>query len=81
MTFLLPPSTHPPPHATNFNDLHFTVLQDGLSPLVTASDGGHFDVVKTLIEAGADINLSDKVGVCTVYKCTLCNALVPPVLN
>ena len=35
---------------------------------MTASDGGHFDVVKTLIEAGANVNQSDKVGVCTVYN-------------
>ena len=37
------------------------VLQDGWSPLYTASDTGHHDIVKTLIEAGANVNQADKV--------------------
>ena len=37
------------------------VLQDGRSPLHMASQEGHLDVVKTLIEAGANINEADKV--------------------
>ena len=37
------------------------VLQDGRSPLYMASQQGHLDVVKTLIEAGANINQVDKV--------------------
>ena len=37
------------------------VLQDGRSPLHMASQEGHLDVVKTLIEAGANINQVTKV--------------------
>ena len=43
------------------------VLQDGMSPLMAASNAGHLDVVKTLIEAGANVNQTDtKVGICTL---------------
>ena len=44
------------------------LLQDGLSPLMIAISKGHLDVVKTLIEAGANVNQTNKVGICT---CTL----------
>ena len=37
------------------------VLQDGYTPLFTASIKGHSEVVKTLIEAGANVNQGDKV--------------------
>ena len=37
------------------------VLQNGCSPLYVASWKGHLDVVKTLLEAGANINQADKV--------------------
>lgn len=37
------------------------LLQDGCSPLHLASDEGHLDIVKTLIEAGANANQADKV--------------------
>ena len=37
------------------------VLQDGCSPLSVASHDGQHDVVKTLIEAGANINQAEKV--------------------
>ena len=37
------------------------VLQNGWSPLFTASCYGHFDVVETLLEAGANINQANKV--------------------
>ena len=33
-----------------------------MSPLWIASCAGHLEVVKKLIEAGADINQTDKVG-------------------
>ena len=42
------------------------VLQDGWSPLIQASYNGHLDVVKTLIEAGANVNQINKVGICTL---------------
>ena len=41
------------------------VLQDGYSPLFTASINGHSEVVKTLIKAGAKVNQCVKV--CTVH--------------
>ena len=37
------------------------VLQDGQSPLHAASEKGHFDIVRTLIEAGANVNQATKV--------------------
>ena len=37
------------------------VLQDGWSPLFTASLEGHLEVVKTLLEAGANINQANEV--------------------
>ena len=42
-----------------------SVLQNGWSPLNAASDDGHLDVVKTLLEAGANINQANYVGTCT----------------
>ena len=38
------------------------VLQNGGSPLLIASFEGYLEVVKTLIEAGANINQVNKVG-------------------
>ena len=37
------------------------VLQNGWSPLHLASEKGHLDIVKTLIEAGANVNQANKV--------------------
>ena len=37
------------------------VLQDSRSPLYTASCNRHLDVVKTLIETGANVNQANKV--------------------
>ena len=39
------------------------VLQDGRSPLYMASWKGHLDIVKTLIEAGANIDHANKVSI------------------
>ena len=36
------------------------VLQDGWSPLYAASNAGHLDIVKTLIEARANVNEATK---------------------
>ena len=37
------------------------VLQDGVTPLVIASYNGHLEIVKSLIEAGANVNHTTKV--------------------
>ena len=37
------------------------VLQNGQSPLFTSCLNGHLDVVKTLIEVGANIDQAEKV--------------------
>ena len=49
------------------------VFQDGGSPLLVASINGHLDVVKTLIEEGANVNQTDKV--CSPWHC--CNCIIP----
>ena len=55
------------------------VLQDGLSPLHMASQEGHLDVMKTLIEAGANIHQADKVRTQTylhVYDIITCDQCI-----
>ena len=37
------------------------VLQDGWTPLDVASQNGHLEIVKRLIEAGANVNRTSKV--------------------
>ena len=37
------------------------VLQDGWTPLVVASHQGHLEIVKSLIEAGVNVNHTIKV--------------------
>ena len=49
------------------------VLQDGESVLWTASFNGDTDVVKTLIEEGANVNQTNKV--CSPWHC--CNCIIP----
>ena len=39
------------------------VLQDGQSPLYVASGCGHLQVVKALLDAGANVNQGEKVGI------------------
>ena len=39
------------------------VIQNGWSPLMRACSEGHLDEVKTLIEAGTNVNQTDKVGI------------------
>ena len=55
---------HPPPLVQPLVMMTF-VLQYGWSPLNGASINGHLDVVKTLLEAGANINQVANVGTCT----------------
>lgn len=42
-------------------------LQNGSSPLHVASFNGHLEVVKTLTEAGANVNQANKVDVLEDY--------------
>ena len=44
-----------------------TFVLQGRSPLGVASCHGHLEVVKTLIEAGANVNQTDQVGVMYMY--------------
>ena len=37
------------------------VLQDGMTPLVSTSHHGHLEIVKSFIEAGANVNHTTKV--------------------
>ena len=55
---------HPPPLVQPLVMMTF-VLQNGWSPLNVASEKGHLDVVKTLLEAGANIDQGNNVGTCT----------------
>ena len=47
----------------------FYLLQDGRTSLMHASEDGHFEVVKYLVQQGANKEAQDKV-------CFLCNACV-----
>ena len=58
----------PAPLLAVLKSRHF-VLQDGWSPLKSSCFNGHLDVVKTLIEAGANINDADKVST-HITSCT-----------
>ena len=53
------------------------VLQKGSCSLGTACNMGHLDVVKALLEAGANINQADKVSIhtctSTVYDIIACD--------
>ena len=37
---------------------YFTTYQDNTTPLYMASEKGHHDIVKTLLGAGADVNIT-----------------------
>ena len=48
------------------NSISF-LLQHGNTPLHTAADNNHPEVVKALIAAGSDLNRTNKVGICNIY--------------
>ena len=39
----------------------YLYLQNGESPLILASSEGHFEIVKLLLDKGAEVNHQDKV--------------------
>ena len=42
-------------------------LQNGVTPLILASQEGHKDIVVVLLNHGAEVDLPDKVSVCVSY--------------
>ena len=44
--------------------------QEGLTPLMLASQEGHVDVASTLIHHGADVNCQDEVSYTLFITCT-----------
>ena len=54
----------------------FVLIQNRLTALMLATLHGHKEVVKTLVEKKADLNLTDMVGLCLhvwiMYHCSLC---------
>ena len=43
-------------------------LQNGNTPLYWASENGHLETAKMLIEKGADVNAADKVSHVMIYE-------------
>ena len=43
-------------------------IDDELTPLIMALINGHYDAAAALIKAGADVNLSDKLGRTPLYS-------------
>ena len=60
-------------------------MQDGWSALIKAAEKGHADIVKHLIEAGADVNAQDNVSAGCTYDlggpCGPCAAPVRPCMR
>ena len=48
-----------------------SIIQYGGTALMWASAGGHTEVVKVLVEAKADLNITDKVNLIINYLLTL----------
>ena len=57
------------------------VLQGGLSPLTIAFENGHLDIVKALIEAGANVHETDMVGICVLLLYSISAHAVQVVSN
>ena len=75
---LLPPVHHSTPTLPSLyysflsSLVMMTFILQGRSPLWTASINGHLEVVKALIETGANVNQTNKVGVfCQFYNPSL----------
>lgn len=53
--------------------LSLTFCQEGRSALSLAADESRVDVMKVLIQRGADLNTQDRVNTCTLYMYILVN--------
>ena len=54
----------------HFSAIHFAlVLQDGTTAISYAAQYGHTEIVHTLIQANADLNLPDEVCTCCPHFC------------
>ena len=49
------------------NAVMFWYIQNGMTPLLAAAVGGKADVVKLLLERGAEINHAEKVLSCCAF--------------
>ena len=55
--------------------IHTPCKQDGCFPLFSASQEGHNRIVEILLQAGATVDLQDKVeSCCYLFICHLCSA-------
>ena len=50
-------------------------LQDGVTPLIVASNKGHTSVVKLLLEVKAEVDVQNKV-MLAVVACIICSVVV-----
>ena len=62
-------------HLLILDDRSFDSLQDGSTALQIASETGHCEVVRLLLEAKADVNMKDKVSGCSVYLARQCKCV------
>lgn len=53
-------------NSASINDINHHDI-DQLTPLIIASQKGHFEMVKALVEAGADVNAGDVAGETAIY--------------
>ena len=60
-------------YLTYINCMFFCMIQDGYTALMYASENSNIDIVKLLLQAGADINIQNKVRNSSVCVCTACN--------
>jgi ankyrin repeat protein len=49
------------------NNVFSTVLQDGNTALISAAENGHLELVKVLVDAGADEEKENEVSIVVPY--------------
>ena len=59
--------------------LFFLVWQDGNTPLMCASQGGHVEIVEVLLQHHADVNIQNSTNVCHLLYTIFNQAIVPTV--